>query len=85
MRKNAPTVVLIPLAILLTACYVLFQHNFERDVHQTVEATIYTDGEATDTTTVTMDGKHVYQLLSPYRTELLNFYGSFQVEAVPQT
>ena len=71
--------------LLLTGYYVLFEHNFEQEVRQTVEATVYVDGTSTDTTTVTIDGKRVCNLISPYRTELLNFYGSFCVEAVPQT
>ena len=85
MQKNRLGILFIALAILLTGYYVLFEHNFERDIQQTVEATVYVDGEAADTTTVTIDGQQVYSLLSPYRTELLNFYGAFQVKAVPQT
>lgn len=85
MRKKRIGTLLILLALLLAGYYVLFEHHFERDIRQTVEATVYVDGAATDTTTVTIDGQQVYSLLSPYRTELLNFYGSFRVEAVPQT
>lgn len=73
------------MALLPAGYYVLFEHHFERDIRQTVEAAVYVDGAATDTTTVTIDGRQVYSLISPYRTELLNFYGSFRVEAVPQT
>ena len=78
-------ILFISLAVLLAGYYVLFEYTFERDIQQTVEATVYVDGEAADTTTVTIDGRQVYSLLSPYRTELLNFYGTFQVKAVPQT
>lgn len=85
MRKKRIGTLLILLALLLAGYYVLFEHHFERDIRQTVEAAVYVDGAATDTTTVTIDGQQVYSLLSPYRTELLNFYGSFRVEAVPQT
>lgn len=85
MRKKAPTIVLITLAVLLAGYYTLFEHNFERDIRQTVEATVYVDGTETDTTSVAINGQQVYSLLSPYRTELLNFYGTFRVEAVPQT
>ena len=85
MRKKRVGTLLILLALLLAGYYVLFEHHFERDIRQTVEAAVYVDGTATDTTTVTIDGQQVYSLLSPYRTELLNFYGSFRVEAVPQT
>ena len=85
MRKKRIGTLLILLALLLAGYYVLFEHHFERDIRQTVEAAVYVDGTATDTTTVTIDGQQVYSLLSPYRTELLNFYGSFRVEAVPQT
>lgn len=85
MRKRVILMFLIILTVLLAGYYVLFEHHFERDIRQTVEAAVYVDGAATDTTTVTIDGQQVYSLLSPYRTELLNFYGSFRVEAVPQT
>ena len=85
MRKRVILMFLIILTVLLAGYYVLFEHHFERDIRQTVEAAVYVDGTATDTTTVTIDGQQVYSLLSPYRTELLNFYGSFRVEAVPQT
>ena len=85
MRKKRIGTLLILLALLLAGYYVLFEHHFERDIRQTEEAAVYVDGTATDTTTVTIDGQQVYSLLSPYRTELLNFYGSFRVEAVPQT
>lgn len=71
--------------MLLAGYYFLFEHNFEREIRQTVDATVYVHGAATDTTAVTIDGQQVYSLISPYRTELLNFYGSFCVEAVPQT
>ena len=83
MKKT--TAILLALAILLAGYYLLFQHNFERDIRQAVEATVYVDGKAADTTTVTIDGQQVYNLIALYRTELLNFYGSFRVEAVPQT
>jgi len=83
MKKH--TAIILVLFGLLAGYWLLFQCNFERDIRQTVEATVYVDGEASDTTTVTMDGQQVYSLISPYRTKLLNFYGSFCVEAVPQT
>lgn len=83
MKKH--TAIILVLFGLLAGYWLLFQCNFERDIRQTVEATVYVDGEASDTTTVTIDGQQVYSLISPYRTELLNFYGSFCVEAVPQT
>ena len=85
MRKKRIRILFISLAVLLAGYYVLFEYTFERDIQQTVEATVYVDGEAADTTTVTIDGRQVYSLLSPYRTELLNFYGTFQVKALPQT
>ena len=69
---------------LLAGYYILFEHNFEREIRQTMEANLYVDGTATDTTTVAIDGKQVYNLLSS-RSELLNFYGAFRVDAVPQT
>lgn len=84
MKKSAVRIILV-LAILLVGYWFLFERNFERDIRQTVEATVYIDGEAADTTTVTIHGQQVYSLISPYRTELLNFYGSFCVYAVPQT
>ena len=84
MRKYAVKLILV-LAVLLTGYWLLFEHNFERDIRQTVEATVYIDGEATDSTAVAINGQQVYSLISPYRTDLLNFYGSFCVDAVPQT
>ena len=84
MKKSLIRTFLV-LFVLLAGYWLLFEHNFERDIRQTVEATVYVDGEASDTTTVTIDGQQVYRLISPYRTDLLNFYGSFRVETVPQT
>ena len=85
MRNKMTFMLLAALAVLLAGYYLLFEHTFEREIRQTVEATVYVDGAAADPTAVTIDGQQIYQLLSPYRTELLNFYGSFRVEAVPQT
>lgn len=84
MKKSAVRIILV-LVLLLAGYRLLFEYNFKREIRRTAEAAVYVDGEAADTTTVTIDGQQVYSLLSPYRTELLNFYGSFQVEAVSQT
>ena len=84
MKKSLIRTFLV-LFVLLAGYWLLFEHNFERDIRQTVEATVYVDGEASDTTTVTIDGQQVYRLISPYRTGLLNFHGSFRVDAIPQT
>lgn len=84
MKKSLIRTFLV-LFVLLAGYWLLFEHNFERDIRQTVEATIYVDGDASDTTSVTIDGQQVYRLISLYRTELLNFYGSFRVGAIPQT
>ena len=84
MKKLAVKIILV-LAILLAGYWLLFQHTFERNIQKTVEATVYIDGKATDITTVSINGQQVYSLISPYRSELLNFYGSFCVEPVPQT
>ena len=40
MRKKRIRILFISLAVLLAGYYVLFEYTFERDIQQTVEATV---------------------------------------------
>lgn len=68
--------------ILLMACFVfLYNFPFYRTIDHTIAATIYVDGQASDSTTVTMNGERTnYVLRQEERYE-----GSFDIALYPET
>lgn len=87
MKKSTRIEVIVLAALIIAGLsyYFLFKHIISEPIKQEISANVYVNGDVTEQTTIKIDGERVYSFISEYRTELLNFYGTFGIECYERT
>lgn len=80
-RQNRRAAIWGAILLMAAAIFFLWAYPFQRQIEQTIPATIYVDGAAADTTTVYINGKKTNYLLQNRDS----FSGTFAIACLDKT